>query len=65
MLHFLETDVDTECSSTVSAEEPLNVSVLVMTDTELLETRRLTEDTDIDLDRLNDYVLSNFLPKFP
>jgi hypothetical protein len=54
MLHALEANVHTECSPAISAQEPLNVSCLVMPDTEFLESARLTEDAGIDFDRLDD-----------
>ena len=45
MLHSLESDIHGECLSTSQALKPLNISVLVMTDTEFLEARRTTIET--------------------
>jgi hypothetical protein len=65
MLHALEANVHAECSSAIRAKEPLYVSCLVVTDTKSLEFAGMTEDASIYLDRLNHYILSNFLAKLP
>jgi hypothetical protein len=65
MLHALEANVHAECSSAIRAKEALNVALLIVTDTILLEFVRMTEDANVYLDWLNDNTLSDFLSQFP
>jgi hypothetical protein len=53
VLHLLEANVHAECSTAIRTKEPLNIALLVVSDAELPEIGRLTEDTGIDLDGLN------------
>jgi hypothetical protein len=59
MLHPLKADIDGEVATTRQAPEPLNVSALVVPQTALDYSRRLTIQAYIDRDRLKHNILAH------